>query len=170
MWSGKDEALASVNRGSKLKSSEFTILVLFLVGAFVASIAASDLSSEIGDEANQTTNQISVWYRTPFGKFNVEPIPPLHESSQRDSADPERRIWIYDGPHPFSSFRRAIVVERETDFTVLLFDSAGVAADSLIYAGMEPGWYGLLFGTTDEVESIRIRSGELIVGEWRENP
>ncbi len=151
-----------------MRSSVVAILILLLGGSFARSVAASDVSSEIGDGAIPSPNQISVWYRTALGKFNVMPVQPIRESSQRDRADLERCAWIYDGPSPYSHFRRAIVIERKTDFTIFLLDSAGVAADSLIYVGVEPGWYGLLFGTTDEVESIRIRSDELIVGEWRE--
>ena len=151
-----------------MRSLVVAILVLLLGGSFAHSIAGSEVSGEIGDEAIPGPNQISVWYQTPLGKFNVMPVQPIRESSQRDRDDLERCAWIYDGPSPYSHFRRAIVIERTTDFTIFLLDSAGVAADSLTYVGVEPGWYGLLFGTTDEVESIRIRSDGRIVGEWNE--
>jgi hypothetical protein len=140
-----------------------------IVGAIVPSVAASDRSDEVGDEASQAPNEISVWYQTPFGKFNVVPIPPIRESTQRDQADSEQSVWLYDRPHPFSSFRNAIVVERDADFTISLLDSAGFVVSSLTYVGVEPGWYALMYGTTGEVESIRIESSKLVIGEWSEN-
>lgn len=152
------------------------MLKALVVGVVVVVLAA--LASDMGTIANEplessgtvgiVPNRTSVWYQKPFGKFNVVPISPLQIPDPGETADLEQCIWVYDGPHPLSGFRRAIVVECTTNFAILFSYADGVTADSLVYEGVEPGWYAFL-SNTERIAACRIESGERVIAEWELN-